>query len=239
MSRYHREWTDRFSDYLSGELAEAERTRLEEHVAECGACREVLAQVSDVLALAGDAPQLEPPRDLWRGVAASIGAGVRGTEGMAKSDVIALPTAMERVVVPISVHNRARLAMAAVLLITVSATSTWWITSSTQPSPIAPGPVPSASSDLSQVSDELAPEGLADQLRVLEQFLVSARETLDPATVLVLERNLNAIETAIVDSRDALALDPANGFLIEHLERMYRQKLLYLQDAVRVVEWAS
>jgi hypothetical protein len=90
------------------------------------------------------------------------------------------------------------------------------------------------------VSNELQPAaGLADELRLLEELLASARETLDPGTVLVLERNLNAIEAAIGASRDALALDPGNDFLMEHLDRMYQRKLLYLQDAVRVAEWAS
>jgi hypothetical protein len=239
MNRDHREWTDRFTEYLSGEVAGPERVSLEEHVADCGACREALAQISEVVAMAGDAPQLEPPRDLWPGIAASTGAGVRKIEGTGGSDVIALPTAQEGEVAPTSAHRRARLAMAAVLLIAVSSTTTWWITSSTAPSPISPGPSVPVSVSFSQASDELAPEGLADQLRVLEQFMVAAGETLDPATVLVLERNLNAIETAISDSRGALALDPGNGFLIEHLDRMYRRKLLYLQDAVRVVEWSS
>jgi hypothetical protein len=55
----------------------------------------------------------------------------------------------------------------------------------------------------------------------------------------VLERNLGVIEQAIVDSREALALDPGNAFLSEHLERMYRRKLVYLQDAVRVSQWSG
>jgi len=124
-------------------------------------------------------------------------------------------------------------------LVAVSVGTTWRITSGLAPESAEASPEASSPAAISLVSDELAPEGLADQLRVLEQFMVTAGEMLDPATVLVLERNLNAIETAIVDSRDALAQDPGNGFLVEHLERMYRQKLLYLQDAVRVVEWAS
>jgi hypothetical protein len=83
------------------------------------------------------------------------------------------------------------------------------------------------------------PEGLADELAVLEAALQVARSTLDPNTVLVLERNLAVIEQAIADSREALVLDPNNAFLSEHLERMYRRKLDYLQDAVRAVEWSG
>ena len=239
MSRYHREWTDQFSDYLSGDLTGPGRALVEEHVGRCGACREVLAQVSEVLALAGSAPDLDPPRDLWPGVAASIG-GMAGRAQDRAADVIALPTPLGHPLRPARPLLPLRLAAAAVLLVAISVGSTWWITSGRA---LGTSEVTSEATfpgAIDLVSDEFVPpEGLADQLRVLEQVLASARETLDPATVLILERNLNAIEAAIGDSRDALTLEPGNGFLIEHLERMYRRKLLYLQDAVRVVEWVS
>jgi hypothetical protein len=93
--------------------------------------------------------------------------------------------------------------------------------------------------DAPATGDTGMPNALSAQLRVLEDVLAAARATLDPATVLVLERNLNVVEAAIADSREALAADPGNAFLMEHLERMYRRKLIYMQDAVRVAEWAS
>jgi hypothetical protein len=82
-------------------------------------------------------------------------------------------------------------------------------------------------------------DGLAAELAALEAALDVARTVLDPSTVLVLERNLGVIEQAIADSRQALAVDPGNAFLSEHLEGMYQRKLLYLQDAVRAVEWSG
>jgi hypothetical protein len=236
MRRAHREWTDRFSEYLSGELADDQRGRLEEHVASCAACRDVLAQLGQVLTLAGEAELLEPTRDLWPGVAAAIGAGVAGNERAGGSGVIALPIVRGIPVGRARASSRVRLATAACLLVLGTAASTWWLTSLDGSSQVVQEAAPS----VGPVSDELqASEGLADQLRVLEQLLAAAREALDPSTVLVLERNLNAIEAAIVDSREALTLDPGNGFLAEHLERMYRRKLLYLRDAVRVAEWAG
>lgn len=232
----HAAWTDQFSDYLSGEMPEAERHRVEQHVAVCGPCREILAELGAVLALAAGAERLEPPRDLWPGVAASIGGKPPVRD--ARDGVIALPTT-SAVAGPTPAASRVRLAFAAVLLVAASVTTTWWVASGG-----AAGPGPEVTQALPPASlgaaSELRPaDDLADQLRVLELFLASARETLDPGTVLVLERNLNAIESAITDSRDALALDPGNGFLMEHLERMYQRKLLYLQDAVRVAEWAG
>ncbi|MGD2047803.1 MAG: hypothetical protein PVH96_16450 [Gemmatimonadota bacterium] len=88
-------------------------------------------------------------------------------------------------------------------------------------------------------ADDPIPPDLAAELGVLEDVLASARADLDSTTVAVLERNMRTIQTAIDDSRHALAADPGNAFLAEHLERMYRRKLVYLQEAVRVAEWAS
>jgi hypothetical protein len=83
------------------------------------------------------------------------------------------------------------------------------------------------------------PAAMAGELAVLEDVLASARTVLDPNTVRVLERNLGVIEQAIADSREALVQDPGNTFLAQHLERMYRRKLVYLQDAVRLVEFGG
>jgi hypothetical protein len=77
---------------------------------------------------------------------------------------------------------------------------------------------------------------MAEELAALEEILRSAEGVLDPNTVRVIERSLGVIEQAIADSREALAQDPGNAFLAEHLERMYRRKLLYLQDAVSLAE---
>jgi len=80
---------------------------------------------------------------------------------------------------------------------------------------------------------------LADEVAVLERTLAEARAVLDPNTIRILERNLAVIESAIDDSRRALAIDPENAFLANHLERVYERKLEYLREAVRVTEWTG
>ena len=82
-------------------------------------------------------------------------------------------------------------------------------------------------------------DALSDELASLEEVLEGARSSLDPNTVRVIERNLAVIEQAIADSQQALALDPENEFLTEHLERVYERKIEYLRDAARVVAWAG
>ena len=60
---------------------------------------------------------------------------------------------------------------------------------------------------------------------------VSSREQLDPQTVMVIERNLQTIDQAIQQSREALDPDPANTYLNSHLADARRRKLDLLRRA--------
>ena len=65
----------------------------------------------------------------------------------------------------------------------------------------------------------------------LEQILRSDRDRLDPRTVLIIERNLKAIDAAINEARMALNDDPANPYLNSHLADARRRKLDLLRHA--------
>lgn len=230
----HEEWTDKLSDYIEDGLGPVERDRVEEHLSECVHCRDVLAELREVIALAKGAQELAPPADLWPAVAASIRSG-QPVSSDRDEDVIALPTARTSPV-PVGISGP-RLAAAAAVLVAISVGSTWWVATA------SPGAGAAAVADgvpgAVQPAAGYIPEDLAAQLGALEDVVQAARATLDPTTVEVLEQNLLTIERAIDDSAEALASDPNNEFLLEHLQRMYRRKLTYLQDAVRVTEWAG
>ena len=242
MNRYHVEWADRFSEYLAGELAEPVRAQVEAHLARCGACRDVLAELRDVVARAGELPGLEPPRDLWPGIASTIGGPARAPSRAGDPHVLVLPSARAAGASPAPGQpprvRRAPLAAAAAALVAVSVTTTWWIADARTVTGVAPEATGAAASQaVRPAAAGSPPADLASELATLEEVLEVARGTLDPNTVRVLERNLGVIEQAIADSRQALELDPGNAFLTEHLERMYRRKLTYLEDVVRVVQW--
>lgn len=65
----------------------------------------------------------------------------------------------------------------------------------------------------------------------LERILRDERNRLDPRTVMVLERNLQAIDDAIREARMALDNDPANPFLNSHLADARRRKIDLLRHA--------
>src|SRR5260370_11440299 len=63
----------RFDAYVDGTLGVRERAAVDAHLAGCAACRAALAELRGLVANAHALPQrIEPPRELWTGIAARI-----------------------------------------------------------------------------------------------------------------------------------------------------------------------
>lgn len=90
----HPEWTDRLSDFMDGGLGATDHAEVEAHLAECGDCRRILEGLRRVASRAADLGPVEPTRDLWGGIVATIEAPVSKQAGVAQ--VIKLPTAEAR-----------------------------------------------------------------------------------------------------------------------------------------------
>ncbi len=247
----HTDWTDRLSDFMDGGLASDEHALMERHLAECGECRGVLEELRDVASRAAGLGPVEPSRDLWGGIAAAIEAPVAPTSVGAQ--VIELPTAggrgrvgeggrdheLEAALAPRRfVLSSRQLAAASVALVAATSFLTWSLLPGT-PGQVAEGDPVNAGVIMAASQVPEPPADLAGELASLEAAVVEARSNLDPNTVRVLERNLGIIEQAIEDSRRALAQDPENDFLVEHLHRVYERKIEYLRDATRVAENAG
>ena len=251
IAREHADWTDRLSDFMDGGLASDEHTQVERHLAECGECRGVLEELREVASWAAELGPVEPSRDLWGGIAATIEAPVAPTS--VEAQVIELPTAggrwrageggrgdeLEAALAPRRVVLSSRqLVAASVALIAATSFLTWSLLPGTS-APLAEGDRGNGGVILAASEVPEPPADLAGELASLEAAVVEARTNLDPNTVRVLERNLGIIEQAIEDSRRALAQDPENDFLVEHLHRVYERKIEYLRDATRVAENAG
>jgi hypothetical protein len=88
-------------------------------------------------------------------------------------------------------------------------------------------------------SGQIVPANFADAqfnaaVSDLERILRDERGRLDPRTVLILERNLKAIDAAINEARMALDQDPSNQFLNSHLADARRRKLDLLRHATEL-----
>jgi hypothetical protein len=65
----------------------------------------------------------------------------------------------------------------------------------------------------------------------LRTIVKERRSQLDPATIAVLEQSITVIDSAIAQSRAALAKDPASGFLVTQLNHSLEKKVELLRTA--------
>jgi negative regulator of sigma E activity len=221
-------WTDRLSAYIDGELGAADRAACEAHLASCPDCRDTATDLAAMKAEARQLPDEGPVVDLWPGVLARLSA----TAATGSPAVEAAASARSRR----WSFSAGELALAASLLMAVSAGITWLASTRAaggdghgEPAVIAVlEPFPGLD-DVQPASgaDESYDEAVLD----LERVLREQRDELDPQTVRVIERNLQAIDEAIREARQALANDPANPFLTSHLVDSRRRKLDLLRRA--------
>lgn len=212
-------WTDRLSEYLDGELAVADRAALEAHLASCGDCRATLEELRRVVARARALDDRTPAADLWPEVAARIGLSP------AAGRIRALAWGRARrlsFTVP-------QLLAASVALMLVSGGGAWVVLRrpTVSPATATTGPTPIMTNVGTYESSPRYATAVAD----LERLVAERRSQLDTTTVRVIEKNLGIIDRAIRDAQSALAADPANAYLNQHLAQAMRRKLELLRQA--------
>ena len=249
----HEEWTDQLSDYLDGELSAEERGAVEAHLRGCAPCAAVLNDLKRVVALAESVEARPPHANLWAGIADRIDAG-----GAAARRERVMPFARpdsRRVAFTLP-----QLAAAATLLMAVSGGIAWKVALRSPEGlrHMAPAPasvsVPASASasaferDVAQsgrdVAQGFSPAFDGDLVAIsmadaqydaavadLEKAVKTGRGHLDASTVAIVEHNLQIIDQAINQAREALVTDPANSYLSGHLVEARRRKLSLLRRA--------
>jgi anti-sigma factor RsiW len=208
-------WTDRLSEYVDDELGAAERTALESHLASCRECTATIAELRAVAERARRLPGRPPASDLWPGIERRL-----DTRRQLRARLsFTLP----------------QLVAASLALMVMSGGGVWVLLHGgrvTSMPPVAatdpvanPGVVPAG------MSDPRYDEAIAD----LQQALEAGRTQLDARTIATIEANLKAIDAAIDESRRALAQDPENVFLNNHLGDARQRKLALLRRATALV----
>jgi Putative zinc-finger len=226
-------WTDRLSEYHDGELSPADRAACEAHLAECLDCRGLLGELESVIAAARADRSRQPDADLWPGILARLD---RPTAPGARVRPFSDPAAVRKTPSQVS-FSLPQLALAASLLIAVSAGVSYLAaTRTTNRSDLLERPIQAMAESTMPPSAEVTPANFADAqfdqaVADLEQILVEQRDTLDPRTVVIIERNLTVIDEAIRQARAALDADPANPYLNSHLADARRRKLELLRRA--------
>jgi len=217
-------WTPRLSEYIDGTLPAAERQALEEHLAACRECRSTTTQLRRVMARASALSDRPPTADLWPGIADRIGLTPARHHQ---------PLRRHRWTRRISL-TLPQLMAAGVALMLISGGLVGLALRNPGPGSdtVAPGATPRVAAlpatTQSQASYELAIDDL-------QQVLNAGRGQLDSATVRVVEHSLALIDRAIAQARQALAADPANGYLQDHLDKTLRRKLALMRRAADLV----
>lgn len=223
MSCIHEE---RLGAWLDGELDAAQEETLRTHLRECQDCCRELASLQRLLAAARNLPSaVDPPRDLWPEVEASLPLG---------------PSAAQRGRLP-------WLAAAAALVILLGAgVYLAWNGRGGPPQVADGGPVPAAANKSLPASAEEHQESLgaleAAFATTRQQLLADLEETArnqgpdsEPSEAeLVVRRNLETIEQAIAEIRAALEKEPGNRQLQRRLLASYQQEMELLTLATRL-----
>lgn len=227
-------WTERLSEYLDGELSAQEEAALERHVETCSECAGALRDLREVVARASALEDRPPAKDLWTGIAARIGVG-----GDVAGDVVPL---RPRLIARRFSFSLPQLIAAGIVLVLLSAGTVWRLRSGASPNaPILATDTAGAPGSGDAVPVLAAPWAPRYNAAVadLERVLAERRDQLDPKTVRVLEENLRIIDRAIERSRQALAADPTNPYLNEHLAETMRSKIELLRRATTIATAAT
>jgi anti-sigma factor RsiW len=215
------QWTDRLSEYLDGELDDAERVALEAHLATCADCTTVLAELRRVVARAQALDDRPPARDLWAGVAERIGVS---------TDDLAARRARRRVSFTVP-----QLVAASIALVAVSAGAARLFVQETGAPARAVATDTSATNRLASWPVKADSSG-DHAVRDLRLVLADGQRTgrLSPMTVHRIEHSLAVIDSAIAEGKRALAADPKSGYLNQHLADTMRHKMEFLREANRI-----
>jgi anti-sigma factor RsiW len=233
----HEKWTDQLSDYLDGELSPAEQAAVDAHLRECAVCTDVLNDLKRVVARAQGIDARPPQGDLWRGIAERIDAAPVQAAGFRA------PARGRRFA-----FTMPQLAAASLAIAALSGGLAWSLAQRAANRPDAEARVVAAPAADSRSADaRVAPESSAETASVetvgladaqydaavadLERALNNGRGRLDPSTIATVEHNLETIDHAIQQAREALAGDPANTYLSSHLVEARRRKLDLLRRA--------
>jgi len=240
---------ERLAAYIEGDLEPAERSAAERHLAECAACAEALWELRAIASQAAHLPPLTPSRDLWSGIEARIATPVTRLDAarisvrrvprrywqlaMAAAALIAVSAGTTYLVTSRSGATGAPAASVAVNSATPGRSSQVVVAPAPAPSTgeqAAPAPVSPRNVSLASRKKDVNVARVYDrEIALLDSLVRTRRESLDPKTVAIIERNLTIIDSAIAESRAALAKDPKSPLLTNRLDSVLGSKVELLR----------
>jgi anti-sigma factor RsiW len=238
----HTAFRESIQELIDGTIGAIRRAELERHLAECNECRALLADMEAIRRTAEALDRLEPPDRVWLQV-----AGRLRQEGRVQP-----PPAR-----PARSPRYAMLAIAATLLLAVGGSITALLmqyrsnspTQSVPPAAAANTATPPAGN--ANANADLAVESVEAEFRLAEQHYQNAiakleqaarldqagrdQNTLDAQTAAMLQKNLQVIDQAITESREAVRSEPLSAAARDSLFDALRRKVALLQDTIALM----
>ena len=218
----HEAVNDRLSEYVDDELSATERATVEQHLQTCARCRADVDGLRAVVARARTLSDTPPATTLWPGIVERIDgrAAQPAPAGVARRFSFTLP----------------QLIAAGLALMVLSGSMVWLARLG--------GPrtdIPPVAAESDPAVPVIAPVNVADDayddaIADLQRTLDAGRSRLDPQTLRILQQNLETIDRAITQCREALASDPTNGYLSAYLASARARKLELLRHATRIID---
>ncbi len=214
--------TERLSAYIDGELTADERTSVEQHLETCADCQGVLADLRGIVVRARSLEDRPPESDLWTGIEARLDERPE--------------------VVPLETHRARRrpsftmpqMAAAAVALIVLSVSATWWARSGAERGTDGGPPVAAVPPDTATPT-QLASLDYDTAVADFEELLTMYSDRLDPQTVATVEANLMVIDEAIDEIVEALEADPERSQLYDSLTSARQRKLDVMRQTTSII----
>lgn len=219
-------------EYLEGTLDGVTREAADAHMQHCERCSAAVRDVETIVQEAHALPDLTPARDLWSGVEARLEPAIVPLASHAAHASHA-PRSARRFAPRFATGW---LAAAVLLLMAATAGVTYQVTKSelgARAGTVANGTrtAPGSATNIRAVANSTAEATYDHEIAELRASVEARRSELDPATVAIIERNLRVIDSAIAQSRAALAADPGSQFLHDQLNIALGQKVALLRKA--------
>jgi hypothetical protein len=211
----------RLDDWIDGELPQAAAAEVEAHLASCPLCRERERRLRQVLAHAASLPRsVTPPRDLWPGIARRVERERSWSWASGSWSPWALAAAATVVV-----------GLAAALWTgrPPAAVRTVEIPVATPEARLAslPGVVPDPALAAAEQEYEEAANALLEALQ-------KRQSEVPPNTLAAVRSNLEVIDRALAEVRQALAQNPSSLELNRMLVETHRKKVDVLRRVVKL-----
>ena len=222
------------NDYVDGSLGTAERHGVEQHLAACAACRQIVDDLRDLLRATGELELREPPVRAWSRLERAISierehavSGARrlqpGGTGPARAGRYAIWLA----------------AAAALVLATLVgmryAPAAHDETPTAAPAGASAAIAPGDAAQSIETELRQAEAHYDKAIKGLEAIASSEQSELDPRTAATLQKNLAVIDQAISESRAAVRSQPASEPAQQSLIEGFKTKIGLLQDTVALI----